>query len=92
MQRIATHRRSIRRPQKSMRTPLIACTRAVRTLAPSRNGRWRGERETAGIAAEQAQLSRERERSRSGERADELGEDREVGVEPDAIRAPDAER
>jgi hypothetical protein len=24
--------------------------------------------------------------------ADELGEDREVGVEPDAIQAPDAER
>ena len=50
----------------------------------------RGERETAGIAAERAQLSRERERS--AESADELDEDRQVGGEPDPIQAPDSER
>ena len=50
----------------------------------------RGERETAGIAAERAQLSRERERSRAAE--SELGEDRKVGLEPDAIQAPGSER
>jgi hypothetical protein len=37
-------------------------------------------------------LRRERYGSRSAERAGELGEDRQVGMEPDAIQAPDAER
>jgi hypothetical protein len=54
----------------------------------------RGERETAGIAAERTQLSRER--SRSAESPEELGEDRKVGAEPepepDRIPAPDAEQ
>jgi hypothetical protein len=43
--RIATPRQSIKRPRKSMRTPPSTCTRAARTLAPSRKGNWRGPNE-----------------------------------------------
>jgi hypothetical protein len=52
----------------------------------------RADRENAGIDAERAQLRREREHSRSTERAGELGENGEVGVEPDPFDSPDAER
>ena len=39
-----------------------------------------------------APLSGERNGSRSGERGGELGEDRQVGEEPDPIQSTDAER
>ncbi len=37
-------------------------------------------------------LGHEWRRARSGQRASELGEDRQVGVEPDALKPPDSER
>jgi hypothetical protein len=42
--------------------------------------------------AEAARLRREGNGSRSAERAGELGEDRQVGVKPDPLDAPDSER
>ena len=59
----------------------------------------RGERARARLDREGAATERERARlrgrwnaARSAERARELGEDRQVGVEPDAIQAPDPKR
>ena len=39
-----------------------------------------------------ADSGRERHRTRPAERAGELGEDRQVGMEPDALDATDAQR
>jgi hypothetical protein len=41
---------------------------------------------------DEIRLRRERDASRPAERAGQLGEDREVGVEPNSLDAPDAKR
>jgi hypothetical protein len=43
-------------------------------------------------AKERQRLSRERHGARSGERAGELGKDRQVGVQPNPIQTTDPER
>jgi uncharacterized protein involved in exopolysaccharide biosynthesis len=69
--------------------------RLTETLAQSRIAAARDKRTNERRAARDSsepQLSSERDSTRFGKRARKLGKDREVGVEPDPLDAPDPER
>jgi hypothetical protein len=74
---------SIRRRAKRAQERLTATLEQSR-IATARDKRT-GESPKTGLGGE-------RNATRFGKRARQLGEDRQVGVQPDALDAPDAER
>jgi hypothetical protein len=66
--------------------------RGDREHADREHGLAEKDRDGAKLERERQQLSREGHGARSREMASRLREDRQVGVEPDAVQTADAER